>query len=775
MTETKTLPLIALRDVVLFPGVLAPIYVGREKSVKAIEIAKQREIQILLVTQKKSTDEDPKENDLYKVGLLGTLSQVVRLPSQHLKILVDVKNRVKISNVVTKDNAFEADYEVIQDDEIEDLELTTQKTSEVVLSFANYVRINKKINPEVLNSLADQSSPAHVSNLIASHLTCKLDDKQKILEATNVQKRVEEIQKVIKGEIASLETEQVIQQRVKKQIEKTQKDYYLNEQMKAIQKELGDDDKSEISEFEKKIKATKLSKEAREKAEAELKKLKAMNPMASESSVVRNYLDTLLNMPWGKFDKTNIDIKKAEDILNRDHFGLDKVKDRIIEYLAVLQRSKKIRGPILCFAGPPGVGKTSLVKSIAEATGRKYAKFALGGVKDEAEIRGHRRTYLGSMPGKIITLIKKSKTSNPIILLDEIDKMSSDFRGDPTSALLEVLDPEQNIHFADHYLEVEYDLSNAIFIATANSLDLPRPLLDRMEVIRVSGYIEDEKMHIAKDHLLPKLLEQHSMKANEFSITDDALLDMIRYYTKESGVRNLEREIGKLIRKSLRKILSDKNLKSVIIKPSDLEDYLGVKKFKIGLAEDVSQVGVTTGLAYTEVGGDLLSIEAVLVPGKGEIKATGKLGDVMKESTQAAFSYFRSEAETLGIDPASLKEHDIHLHVPEGATPKDGPSAGTAIFTTICSLISGIPVRRDIAMTGEITLKGKVLPIGGLREKLLAASRGGIKTVLIPEENVKDLKEIPDSIKTGLEILPISNANQVLDIALTSKVIRAHA
>ena len=776
MTEIKTLPLIALRDVVLFPGMLTPIYVGREKSIKAIEKAKADNMPILLVTQKKSSDEDPSSKDLYKIGLLGNLSQVIRLPSQHLKILVDVTHRVKLVKTKNNDSGFfESEYEILADKEITDIDALIDKTAKLVLNFSEYVRLNKKINPEVINSLSDQKNPVHISNLIASHLACKLKDKQGILEIISVEEKLDQIEQILETEIAAIETEQSIQQRVKKQIEKTQKDYYLNEQMKAIQKELGDDDKSELGDLEKKIKNTKLSKEAREKAESELKKLKAMNPIASEAGVIRNYLETLLSMPWGKFDKNQLNVKKAEDVLNRDHYGLEKVKDRIVEYLAVLQRSKKIRGPIICFVGPPGVGKTSLVKSIAEATGRKYAKFALGGVRDEAEIRGHRRTYLGSMPGKIITLIKKAKTSNPLILLDEIDKMSSDFRGDPTSALLEVLDPEQNIHFSDHYLEVEYDLSNAMFIATANTLDLPRPLLDRMEIIRISGYIEDEKLHIARDHLLPKLLKQHSMKEAEFSISDSAILDIIRYYTRESGVRNLERELANLIRKTLRKILTDKNLKTVNITSEDLEDYLGVRKFKIGIAEDESQVGVTTGLAYTEVGGDLLSIEAVLVPGKGEIRATGKLGDVMKESTQAAYSYFRSEAEILGINPVALKDHDVHLHVPEGATPKDGPSAGTAIFTTICSLLSGIPVKKDVAMTGEITLRGKVLPIGGLREKLLAATRGGIKTVLIPEDNMKDLKEIPDSVKSGLNIIAISDANEVLEYALTSKIVKANA
>lgn len=771
MIEKKPLPLIALRDVVLFPGMLAPIYVGREKSVKAINAAKESGSPILLVTQKISADEDPASKDLYEIGLMGNLSQIVKLPNQHLKILVELTHRVKFIDIKTNEKEhLEATFDTIPDSAISDLDELAYKTAELVMSFSEYVKLNKKVNPEVINSLAEHKNPANISNIIASHLTCKLPNKQQLLEITDIKKRVESIKAIIEQEITGIQAEVSVQQRVKKQIEKSQKDYYLNEQMKAIQKELGDGENIELLEIEKKIKTLKLSKEAKEKAESEFKKLKAMNPAASEAGVVRNYLETLLAMPWGIFDRSKVDVSKAEEILNKDHYGLEKVKERILEYLAVLQRSKKIKGPILCFVGPPGVGKTSLVKSIAEAIGRKYSKFALGGVRDEAEIRGHRRTYLGSMPGKIISLIKKAKTSNPVILLDEIDKMSSDLRGDPTSAMLEVLDPEQNSHFADHYLEVEYDLSNTIFIATANSLDLPRPLLDRMEIIRISGYVEDEKLHIAKGHLIPKVIKEHSMTQEEFTISDSAIMDIIRYYTKESGVRNLERELGKLIRKTLRKILTNKDLKSIHIEPKDLEAYLGVRKYKIGVAEEKSQVGVTTGLAYTEVGGELLSVEAVLVPGKGEIKATGKLGDVMKESTQAAFSYFRSEARNLGIADTILKECDIHLHVPEGATPKDGPSAGTAIFTTICSLMSGIAVKKDIAMTGEITLRGKVLPIGGLREKLLAASRGGIKTILIPEENVKDLKDIPDSIKAGLKIIPISSATEILDKALVSKI-----
>lgn len=772
MSDLQKLPLIALRDVILFPSMLAPIYVGREKSVNAINKAKEENTEILIVTQKNADDENPETKNLFKVGLKGSLSQIVKLPNNHLKILVDITHRVKFESITLnkEENFLESKYEILPDEPVENFDEISQKTAELVVEFSEYVKMNKKINPEVINSISEQKNPALIANIISSHITTNIDEKQKLLEQTNIDKRVDILINLIESEIASIHTEHSVQQRVKKQIEKTQKDYYLNEQMKAIQKELGDGDTNEIAELEKKLKTLKLPKEAKEKAESELKKLKTINPAASEAGVIRNYLETLLGLPWGKYDKSNVSVTKAEKVLNRDHYSLEKVKDRVIEYLAVLQRSKKVKGPILCFVGPPGVGKTSLVKSIAEATGRKYSKFSLGGVRDEAEIRGHRRTYLGSMPGKIISAIKKSKSSNPVILLDEIDKVGADFRGDPTSALLEVLDPEQNSHFVDHYVEVEYDLSNVIFIATANTLDLPRPLLDRMEVIRIPGYIEDEKLHIAKDHLLPKLLKEHSMKPEEFEITEDAILDIIRYYTKESGVRNLERELSNLIRKSLRRILKDKATKSVKITPDKLEEFLGVRKYKFGIAEQNHQIGVTTGLAYTEIGGDLLSIESVLVPGKGEIKSTGKLGDVMKESTQAAYSYFRAIAGSLGINEDKLKKCDIHVHVPEGAIPKDGPSAGIAIFTTICSLISNIPVRNDIAMTGEITLTGKVLPIGGLREKLLAAARGGIKTVIIPEENAKDIKEIPDSIKSKLEIRPVKNAISVLDIALVSKI-----
>lgn len=768
MINNTQLPLLALKDVVLFPGMLAPIYVGRDKSINAVSMAKSLGSQILLVTQKSPEIDDPKITDLYNVGVVGKINQLVRLPNNHLKILVEIIDTVKLKNILNNEDIISCEYEILKDHEFDFNDELTDLSSSMIVKFSDYIKLNKKINPEVIQALSDHSNPAKLSNIIASHILCNSEKKQKILEEKNVKSRIEFIIETLDYELTSIETDVQIQSRVKKQIEKTQKDYYLNEQIKAIQKELGEDDKSDISALEDKIEKVKLSKEAKEKAISELKKLKLMNPMASESGVIRNYLDTLLSLPWGKFDKSRADVKKAESILERDHYGLEKVKERIIEYVAVLQRSKKPKGSVICFVGPPGVGKTSLAKSIAEALGRQYVKFSLGGVRDEAEMRGHRKTYLGSMPGKIINLIKKAKTSNPVMLLDEIDKMGSDFRGDPTSALLEVLDPEQNIHFADHYLEVEYDLSNIVFIATANSYNLPRPLLDRMEIINISGYIEDEKLHIAKNHLLNKILKSHEMKNSEFSITDAAILDIIRYYTKESGVRNLEREISKLVRKSLKKILYEK-IKNIHIDSNDLEEYLGIKKYKFGVAEEISQIGVTTGLAYTEVGGDLLSIEAVFVPGKGEIKATGKLGDVMKESSQTAYSYFRSQSESRGINTDKLKDHDIHLHVPEGAVPKDGPSAGIAIYTTIFSLLTGTPVRQDLAMTGEITLRGKVLPIGGLREKLLAASRGGIKTVIIPEENVKDLKDIPETIKSNLEILSIKDASQLMDIAFDRK------
>ena len=766
--EKRTLPLLALRDVIIFPSTIAPVFIGREKSLNALLSAKKIEDgqHILLTTQKKQNVEDPTTNDLFKIGVLAKIVQTVKLPNNNAKILVEVMNRVKLLNI--EDNEiFVADYIIVPDSEITDLERLNRTTTELLELFQEYVRNNKKINLEVLNILGQQKNPGYITNLIASHLESSLDIKQNLLEQVDILKKAEMLIEIITKESMQSETEHSVQQRVKKQIEKTQREFYLNEQMKAIQQEMeGGSDKSDFFDLDKKIKKLKLSDEAREKATAELKKLKMMNQMSAESSVVRNYLDTLLSMPWGKQTKTIIDINKTEAILDRDHYGLKKVKERIVEYLSVLKRSRKIKGPILCFIGPPGVGKTSLVKSIAEAMGRKYCKFALGGVRDEAEIRGHRKTYLGSMPGKIITLIKKIKVDNPVLLLDEIDKMSADFRGDPASALLEVLDPEQNSHFSDHYLEVEYDLSDIVFIATANSYDLPRALLDRMEIINIAGYIEEEKLEIAKNHLVQKQLKQHGMKTHELIIPDKTILELIRYYTKEAGVRSLEREIGALARKVLTRILKDSKLKSVTVNPEDLEEYLGVKKYRFGLAEEEDQIGNTTGLAYTEVGGDLLTIEAVSFPGKGGIKATGKLGEVMKESADAAYSCFLSRIKELGLKEKDYKNIDIHLHVPEGAIPKDGPSAGIAIYTTIVSLMTKTPVKRNIAMTGEITLRGKVLPIGGLKEKLLAASRGGVKTVLIPIDNVKDLKEIPDNIKNKLEIIPVSKIEEVLKHAL---------
>ncbi|WP_375327505.1 endopeptidase La [Candidatus Tisiphia endosymbiont of Nemotelus uliginosus] len=767
----ERLPLLVLKDMVVFPGMIAPIFVGRAKSIHALlstdNIDNRR---ILLVLQKQQNQEYPNIQDLHSVGVIAKIIQTVRVQN-NAKVLIEAIDRVKLYNI-TNNETFEAEYSVIEDEEVTDIENLKVATTNVIELFIDYTKNHKKINPEIIETIAaeikkDPTNFSYITNVLSSHLVAPLLIKQTLLEETKPQARIKTIIDTLISGMAQLEAEQSLQQRLKKQIEKTQRDYYLHEQMKAIQKEL-EDDKTDFSDIEKKIKTLKLSKEAKEKAENELKKLKMMNQMSGESSVIRNYLDTLLAMPWGKFDNSKIDINKTRNILDRDHFGLEKVKDRIIEYLAVLQRSKKIKGPIICLIGPPGVGKTSLVKSIAEAIGRKYTKFALGGVRDESEIRGHRKTYLGSMPGKIINLIKKSKTSNPVMLLDEIDKMGSDFRGDPASALLEVLDPEQNSHFVDHYLEVEYDISEVMFIATANSYNLPRALLDRMEIINVSGYVEEEKLQIAKNYLIPKQFKMHRMRKNELSIDETAILDIIRYYTKESGVRSLEREISSLTRKALQRILSNKTIKNISIVSPNLEEYLGVQKYNFGLAEKEDQIGSTTGLAYTEVGGELLTIEALTFPGKGEIKTTGKLGDVMKESAQAAYSCFRARANSFGLKYEDYKDLDIHLHVPAGAIPKDGPSAGCAIFTTIVSLMTKIPVKRTIAMTGEITLRGMVLPIGGLKEKLLAASRGGIKVVLIPTDNVKDLKEIPLTIKNNLEILPVSTIDEVLKFALVN-------
>ncbi|OZG31462.1 endopeptidase La [Rickettsia endosymbiont of Culicoides newsteadi] len=772
MTNKEKLPLIALKDMVIFPGMVAPVFVGRTKSLKALFETKiiDNNRYILLVLQKQQDQDTPDIQDLHSTGVIAKIIQTVRLQN-NAKILVEAIDKVTLHNITNKE-IFEAEYSILHDEEVIDVESLKVSTANVIELFTKYTKTHKKINPEIIETITGEIAKnptdfSYVTNVLASYLTVPLIIKQTLLEETKPQSRIKTIIDTLTSSMAQIDAEQALQLRVKKQIEKTQRDYYLHEQMKAIQKEL-EHDKSDFSDIEKKIKTLKLSKEAKEKAEAELKKLKLMNQMSGESSVVRNYLDTLLAMPWGKFDNNKTDINKTREILDRDHFGLEKVKERVIEYLAVLQRSKKIKGPILCLIGPPGVGKTSLVKSIAEAMGRKYTKFALGGIRDESEIRGHRKTYLGSMPGKIINLIKKVKTNNPVMLLDEIDKMGSDFRGDPASALLEVLDPEQNSHFVDHYLEVEYDLSEVMFIATANSYNLPRALIDRMEIINISGYVEEEKLQIAKNYLIPKQLKMHEMKKNELTIDDGAILELIRYYTKESGVRSLEREIGSVTRKVLQRILSNKKIKNISISSANLEEYLGVRKYNFGLAEKEDQIGSTTGLAYTEVGGELLTIEALSFHGKGDIKTTGKLGDVMKESAQAAYSCFRSRASSFGLKYEDYKDIDIHLHVPAGAIPKDGPSAGCAIFTTIVSLMTKIPVNRTVAMTGEITLRGTVLPIGGLKEKLLAASRGGIQTVIIPQDNVKDLEDIPPNIKKSLEILSVSTVDEVLKLALVN-------
>lgn len=776
MTREKTaLPILSIKDIIIYPGNVVPILIGREKSFNALIAAKSMGdgTEILLTTQKSRTIEDPKISELYTTGVLAKIIQTVKLPNNSAKLIVEATNRVKLSDITDK-KFFMAEYEIIPDAEISDLDELNGIIKDIQAEFKEYATVNKRVSTEILSILNDQQNPAYITYIIASHINGKLDAKQDLLEETNVTKRAKKLLTHITKEIVQTETEQTVQEKVEKHLKKTQRDYYLNEQMKVIQSELdGGDEKSPFQDLEKKIKALKLPKDALEKAESELKKLKMMNQMSAESSVVRNYLDILLAMPWGKETKTKIDIDNTEAILNRDHYGLKKVKERIIEYLSVLKRSKKIRGPILCFIGPPGVGKTSLVKSIAEAMGRKYAKFALGGVRDEAEIRGHRRTYLGSMPGKIINLIKTAKVDNPVMLLDEIDKMNADFRGDPSSAILEVLDPEQNSIFADHYMEIPYDLSKVVFIATANSYDIPPALLDRMEIINIAGYTEEEKLQIAKNHLIKKQLKMHAMKDDELQIPDETIIEIIRYYTKESGVRSLEREIGALARKVLTKILKSKaknKTKGFVIKPKDLEEYLGVKKYRFGLVEKDDQIGITTGLAYTSYGGDLLTIEGAKFPGEGKIKATGKLGEVMKESIEAAHTCFLARAKSLGLKEDDYKKKDIHIHVPEGATPKDGPSAGIALYTTIVSLMKQIPVKKTVAMTGEITLRGKVLPIGGLKEKLLAAHRGGIKTVIISEDNVKDLKEIPDNIKKDLDIKPVSKIEEVLDIALVTKM-----
>jgi len=772
MTETvhgDILPVLPLRDIVVFPHMIVPLFVGREKSVRALEAVMKEDKQILLVAQKNAGQDDPGADDLFQIGTISTVLQLLKLPDGTVKVLVEGGRRARVAGFKETAPYFEAFVEKIEEPPVEGRE-TEALARTVVAQFEQYIKLNKKIAPEVLVSVNQIEDASKLADTIASHLGLKIPEKQELLELPSVAARLEKVFAHMEGEIGVLQVEKRIRSRVKRQMEKTQREYYLNEQLKAIQKELGEgeDGKDEIAEIEAKIKATKFSKEAREKALAEVKKLRSMSPMSAEATVVRNYLDWMLSIPWKKQSRVRRDIVAAEKVLDADHYGLEKVKERIIEYLAVQSRSPKIRGPILCLVGPPGVGKTSLGKSIAKATGRNFVRMSLGGVRDEAEVRGHRRTYIGSMPGKVIQGMKKAKTSNPLFLLDEIDKLGADWRGDPSSALLEVLDPEQNSTFADHYLEVDYDLSDVMFVTTANSLRMPQPLLDRMEIIRIPGYTEDEKVEIAKRHLMSKVSEANGLKADEWSVTDSAIRDLIRYYTREAGVRNLEREIAGLARKSVKEIVS-KKAKKVAITHKNLDKFAGVRKFRYGEAEAEDMVGVVTGLAWTEVGGEILTIESVLLPGKGNVKQTGKLGDVMQESVSAAMSYVRSRSTTFGIKPTLFEKRDLHVHVPEGATPKDGPSAGIAMATSIVSVLTGIPVRRDVAMTGEITLRGRVLPIGGLKEKLLAAMRAGIKTVFIPKDNEKDLADIPDSVKKGLEINPVSHVDEVIMRALARK------
>ncbi len=759
-------PVLPLRDIVVFPHMIVPLFVGREKSIRALEEVVKVDGLILLATQKNATDDDPATGAIFEIGTLASVLQLLKLPDGTVKVLVEGASRGRIRSFTKTDDYYAARIEPLADIEGKKVEVEAMARS-VISEFENYVKLNKKVSPEVVASVAQIDVPAKLSDTVASHLAVKIADKQLVLETLEVAGRLEKVLGLMESEISVLQVEKRIRSRVKRQMEKTQREYYLNEQMKAIQKELGDNEegRDELAELEQKIAATKLTKEARDKAVAELKKLRQMSPMSAEATVVRNYLDWMLGIPWNKKSKVKKDLKGAQALLDADHHGLEKVKDRIVEYLAVQQRTNKLSGPILCLVGPPGVGKTSLGKSIAKATGREFVRMSLGGVRDEAEIRGHRRTYIGSMPGKIIQSMKKAKTSNPLILLDEIDKMGMDFRGDPSAALLEVLDPEQNATFNDHYLEVDYDLSNVMFVTTANTLNIPPALLDRMEVIRIAGYTEEEKGEIAKKHLIPTAVSKHGLDNKEWQLTDEALELLIRRYTREAGVRNLEREISNTVRKAVKDIILLKK-KKISVTPTLLEEYLGPPRFRFGEAELEDQVGVVTGLAWTEVGGELLTIEGLLMPGRGKMTVTGNLRDVMKESISAAASYVRSRAVDFGIKPPFFDKRDIHVHVPEGATPKDGPSAGIAMATAIVSVLTQIPVRRDIAMTGEVTLRGRVLPIGGLKEKLLAALRGGIRKVLIPEENAKDLVDLPKSVKNGLEIVPVSSMHQVLQHAL---------
>ena len=760
------LPVLPLRNIVVFPGMIVPLFVGREKSIRALEDVMADDKEMLLVSQKDGDQDDPQPEDMHDIGTIGTVLQMLKLPDGTVKVLVEGQARVQMLEYLPNDNFFQASALPLMEDG-EDGEEIRALMRTAVSQFDGYVKLNRKIPPEVQSNVSQIDDPVKLADTIAGHLNITLDEKQALLEILSVDKRLEAILGHMEGEVGVLQVEKKIRGRVKRQMEKTQREYYLNEQMKAIQKELGEgeDGGDELAELEESIAKTKLSKEAREKADAELKKLRNMSPMSAEATVVRNYLDWLLAVPWGKKSRIKKDLGLAETVLNVDHYGLDKVKERILEYLAVQQRSKKLKGPILCLVGPPGVGKTSLGKSIAKATGREFARMSLGGVRDESEIRGHRRTYIGSMPGKVMQSMKKMKTTNPLILLDEIDKLGADYRGDPSSALLEVLDPEQNSTFGDHYMEVDYDLSNVMFVTTANSLNIPGPLLDRMEIIRIAGYTEDEKVEIAKAHLVPQVIEEHGLRAGEFDLDESAIRKIVQTYTREAGVRGLKRELASLARKAITKIVKGEQ-ETVAIDAANLSDFAGVERFRFGLAEAEDQVGVVTGLAWTEVGGELLTIEGVMLPGKGRMTTTGKLGDVMKESINAASSYVRSRATVFGIEPPLFERKDIHVHVPEGATPKDGPSAGTAMATAIVSVMTGIPVRKEIAMTGEVTLRGRVLPIGGLKEKLLAALRGGITKVLIPKENEKDIAEVPDNIKEGLEIIPVETMDEVLHHAL---------
>ena len=768
-SRDRVYPVLPLRDIVVFPGMIVPLFVGREKSVKALEEVMRDDKHILVVTQKNAQDDDPSPDQIYSTGTIASVLQLLKLPDGTVKVLVEGLNRATIDRYLQTVDYFEAEATVLAEPETDPVEVEALARS-AQTEFENYVKLNKKISAEVVTAVGQIENHSKLADTIASHLVIKIAEKEDLLATVSVAERLQKILGLMEGEIGVLQVEKRIRSRVKRQMEKTQREYYLNEQMKAIQRELGDGEEgsNEVTELEERIKKTKLSKEARDKANAEVKKLKQMSPMSAEATVVRNYLDWMLSLPWGKKSKVKRDLHLAEEVLDADHYGLEKVKERILEYLAVQSRTGKLKGPILCLVGPPGVGKTSLGKSIAKATGREFVRMSLGGVRDEAEIRGHRRTYIGSMPGKVIQSLRKAGKSNPLFLLDEIDKMGQDFRGDPSSALLEVLDPEQNSTFNDHYLEVDYDLSDVMFVTTANSLRMPQPLMDRMEIIRIPGYTEDEKVEIAKRHLIPKQTEANGLKESEWSISEDALRDLVRYYTREAGVRNLEREIGNLARKAVKEIVS-KKAKKISITVKNLDKFAGVRKFRYGEAESEDMVGVVTGLAWTEVGGEILTIESVTVPGKGKVQHTGKLGDVMQESVSAAMSYVRSRATGFGIKPTLFERRDIHVHVPEGATPKDGPSAGIAMATSIVSVLTGIPVRKDVAMTGEITLRGRVLPIGGLKEKLLASLRAGVTTVFIPKDNEKDLAEIPDNVKKGLTILPVSHVDEVISRALTRK------